>query len=488
MKLKKALITGLCGVMAFGCIACGSNGDDPTGGSGNKDKYTITVAAQEEDGEQAILLKLKEEYEKTHSDVNIVIRDFAGQTYSQIMQTWSKDKEQLPMISWMDDRDFAAYAKGGYYVDLRKHYEDDIATSYDKYYQTMLDSAAYNGEYRPTTTYSGTVEGKTASDDAQYGLYFAPRDYNEIAIVYNKTKFAQYHIDIPEEWNWESFIQLLHAAGENILKYNSDRSALNERVIYLHNSYEPVYTSVFEELGSDGLIKDGQINIGSDKNKEIYTYLYDNVFNWTSTVETDDGKREVKNISADTNAESNFYSGLTLMTVCPRPTLYSIWNKLKTAGYEVDVLSFPTKKIAAGCSGYGITKQWASKTQTVNGVTKTNEDLCWDFIKYVITEGGQEAAGTTGVSTPVLKSLKDSGTWRKALSENLNHDAFVTPEELSMKTFNVFPAERLIRANLRSDVTSFLIELEGRNGAPDKRDATITNYINYFNQHLAAAK
>lgn len=486
MKIKKIIITMLCCIMTLGGTACGCSKN------GTKDfvanKYNISIAAQEEDGEQAILQKLKEEYEKIHPDVNIVIRDFAGKTYSEIMQTWSQDKTQLPMISWMDDRDFAAYAKGGYYVDLRPYYEKDSSTNYNNYYQTMLDSAAYNGEYRPTTSYTGSVEGKTASNDAEYGLYFAPRDYNEIVIVYNKTKFSEYHIDIPTEWNWTTFIELLHTAGQNILQYNTDRGALNERVIYLHNSYEPVYTSVFEELGSDGIIKNGEINIGSDKNKEIYTYLYDNIFNWTSTYTGGNGERTSKNISADTNAESNFYSGLTLMTVCPRPTLYSIWNKLKATGYDVDVLSFPTKKIAAGCSGYGITKQWASDTQTVGGITRTNEELCWEFIKYVITTEGQEVAGTTGVSVPILKSLKDTGTWRKALSAELNHDAFVTPEELSMRTFNVFPAERLIRSNLRADITAFLIELEGKKGASDSRDALIEEYISYFDQHLKAAK
>ncbi len=484
--------------------ACGKEDDDKTVIDKNQvdGKYNITIAAQAEDGEQAILQALKKGYETLHPEVNIIIRNFAGKTYTEIMQTWAKDNKQLPMISWMDDRDFAAYAKGGYYVDLRPYYEKDLAaTDYNLYYQSMLDSAAYNGEYRPTTSYSGTVEGKQKSDDREHGLYFAPRDYNEIALVYNKTKFEQYHIfeeyeekygvDLSNpavncdksKWNWDAFINLIHLAGENILEYNLEPGAFNERVVYLHNSYEPVYTSVFEELGSDGLIKDGQINISSEANKAVYKELHDEIYAYETKYEENGVEKSIKNMLS--REEVSFNVGLNLMTVCARPTVYGFYNSLKAMGQEVDVLPFPTQKIAAGCSGYGITTYWAEEEQTANGVTKKNKDICWDFIKYVITEQGQEVAGVTGVSSPVLKSLQQTGTWRTALSATLNHDAFIQPEELRQATYLCFPAERNIRTSLRSILTNFLMEMEltesGKAGDPSMLSNTLANYTGQFN-------
>lgn len=533
-KITAALL--LTGILASLLAGCNEQKETKIDGA-LSEKYNITIAAQQDDGELVILNALKTAYEKQNPDVNIIIRDFSGKTYSEAMNTWREDYTLLPMISWMDDRDFASYAEGGFYVDLRPYYEQDLSvTDYNEYYQTMLNSASYTGEYRPTTAYTGTVAGKEASDDSQYGLYFAPRDYNEIVIVYNKTKFADavydengnnsggydifkeyealYGVDLSDpnnsndktKWNWEAFINLLHLAGENIFKHNSGASALNERVIYLHNSYEPVYTSIFTELGSQyadyaGLIdSDGSPLFDTEANKAIYKYLSENIFQYESPYDEDGQIKTKKNINATT--EESFFNGMTLMTVCPRPTLYSQWNALQAKGMEIDVLPFPTQQIAAGCSGYGITTYGSFDengdpiTQTPDGLpTKNVADLCWDFIKFAISEEGQEVASETGVCVPVRKSLIENGVWKQAFvredGTTINHQAFIIEEELPMTMFNTFPptsSNQPIRASLRTDITSFLLELENEKVVTDAdRESIISKYIDYFNTHRKQA-
>lgn len=533
-RITAALLTT--GIVASLLVGCGKETETKIDGA-LAEKYNITIAAQQDDGELVILGALKEAYEAKNPDVNIIIRDFSGKTYTEAMNTWREDYSLLPMISWMDDRDFAAYAEGGFYVDLRPFYEQDLSvTDYNEYYQTMLNSASYTGEYRPTTSYEGTVEGKEKSNDEQYGLYFAPRDYNEIVIVYNKTKFADaiydengnnsggynifkeyeetYGVDLSDpansndksKWNWEAFINLLHLAGANIFEHNAGASALNERVIYLHNSYEPVYTSIFTELGMqyegyEGLIgKDGTPLFDSDANKAIYKYLSENIFQYETPYDEDGQTKTKKNINAVT--EESFFNGMTLMTVCPRPTLYSQWNALQAKGMEIDVLPFPTQQIAAGCSGYGITTYGSYDennqpiTQTPNGLpTKNVVDLCWDFIKFAISEEGQEVASQTGVCVPVRKALINNGVWKQAFvredGSTINHQAFILEEELPMTMFNVFPptsSNQPIRASLRTNVTNFLLELENEKVITDEdRETIITNYINYFNTYRKQA-
>ncbi len=519
--LKRIIAVSLAVMMcSAGFVGCGKKTNKIEGGA--SDKYNITIAAQQEDGELVILNALKEAYEAQNPDVNVIIRDFSGKTYADAMNTWREDYSLLPMISWMDDRDFAAYAEGGFYVDLRPYFESDLeVTDYNEYYQTMLNAAAYSGEYRPTTSYTGTVEGKEANDDRQYGLYFAPRDYNEIVIVYNKTKFTEYKIfeeykekygvDLSDpancndksKWNWEAFVNLLHLAGENILEYNLDPSAMNERVIYLHNSYEPVYTSIFTELGGEGyqglIDSEGKPLFDSAENKEIYKYLSENIFHY-ATPYTEDGATKTKqNINATT--EDTFFNGITLMTVCPRPTLYSQWNALQAKGMDIDVLPFPTQQIAAGCSGYGITMAGSydgnkAITQKPEGLPeKKTVDICWDFIKFAISEEGQEAASKTGVCVPVRKSLLETGSWQQAFTRadgtTINHKAFILEEELPMTMYNAIPAissNQMVRASLRTDVTSFLLELENQKVVTDAdRQGIITKYIDYFNTHLKQA-
>ena len=150
--------------------------------------------------------------------------------------------------------------------------------------------------------------------------------------VYNKTKFADanfdangvntggynifqeyeevYGVDLSDpvnnndktKWNWEAFVNLLHLAGENIFEYNAGASALNERVIYLHNSYEPVYTSIFTELGSqyqgyEGLIdSDGNPLFDSDANKAIYKSLSENIYQYESPYDEDGQTKTKKNM------------------------------------------------------------------------------------------------------------------------------------------------------------------------------------------------
>lgn len=533
-RITAALLTT--GIVASLLAGCGGKTETKIDGA-LAGKYNITIAAQQDDGELVILGALKEAYEAKNPNVNIIIRDFSGKTYSEAMNTWREDYSLLPMISWMDDRDFAAYAEGGFYVDLRPYYEQDLeATDYNAFYQTMLNTASYTGEYRPTTGYTGTVEGKENSDDRQYGLYFAPRDYNEIVIVYNKTKFADanydangintggynifqeyeevYGVDLSDpvnnndktKWNWEAFVNLLHLAGENIFEYNAGASALNERVIYLHNSYEPVYTSIFTELGSqypgyEGLIDStGNPLFDSDANKAIYKYLSENIYQYESPYDEDGQTKTKKNINAVT--EESFFNGMTLMTVCPRPTLYSQWNALQAKGMEIDVLPFPTQQIAAGCSGYGITTYGSFDennqpiTQTPEGLPTVNVvDLCWDFIKFAISEEGQEVASKTGVCVPVRKSLIENGVWKQAFTREdgttINHQAFILEEELPMTMFNTFPptsSNQPIRASLRSTITNFLLELENEKVITDAdRETIITNYINYFNTYRKQA-
>lgn len=529
---KKSMAVLLAAVTAAGMMTgCGDKKESKIDGAVS-DKYNITIAAQQDDGELVILEALKEAYEKQNPDVNVIVRDFSGKTYTEAMNTWREDYSLLPMISWMDDRDFASYAEGGYYVDLRSYFEQDETTDYNEFYQTMLNSASYSGEYRPTTSYKGTVEGKEASDDKEYGLYFAPRDYNEIVVVYNQTKMAdadvdangnntggynvfkdyekKYGVDLSDpknsndksKWNWEAFVNLLHLAGENIFKYNAGASALNERVIYLHNSYEPVYTSVFTELGKEfdnyeGLIaSDGSPLFDSKDNQEIYKYLSENIFHYESKYDEDGQTKTKQNINATT--EDSFFNGMTLMTVCPRPTLYSQWKALEAKGMEIDVLPFPTQQIAAGCSGYGITvagsydEDGKELTQKPDGLEeKKIVDLCWDFIKFAISEEGQEVASETGVCVPVRKSLLENGSWKQAFTREdgttINHEAFIIDEELPMTMYNVYPptsSNQPVRASLRGDVTSFLLELENEKVLTDTdRNDIITKYIDYFNTH-----
>ena len=457
MKTKKIISLVACMILACGATACGKT--PPMTQEQESGKYNITVACQQEEGEIEVLEKLAEEYEKTHTDVNIIIKDFGGGGLDDYMTNNGRVKT-LADIVWVPDDLFAPWAeKGGFFLDLREFYESSEETAYSNYYESMLHAASYTGEYKPLSE----------STDAKYGLYYAPRDYNKIGIAYNTQLFQQFGIEVPtdfshEAWNMETFIDFLQGAAEKIQKKGA-AYALTYRAISFFLQWEPVYTTVFKEMGGDSIVKeDGTLNLDSENNKKLMRKLYDELFSNETIIGT----------------EMDFKKGYTLMATCVRPVAYTAYMQRKGT---VDFLPFPAKAIGAGCSGYAITKEKANATQTVNGVTKTNKELCWDFIKYIITEEGQQVAGSFGTSVPILKSLKENGEWTKAMGEGKNHAAWLAGEELRLTTYNRYATD--IRTALRANVSAIFSDLQNKaSGVENKFLNTLTLQTNEFNKKV----
>lgn len=456
MKTKKFISLLACTTLALSATACGK---PPMTQKEEKGKYNITIACQQEEGEIEVLKTLEAAYEAKNPDVNIIVKDFGGGSLDDYM-TNNGRVNTLADIVWVPDDLFAPWAeKGGFFLDLRELYEASEETAYSNYYESMLHSASYTGEYKPLSE----------DNSKDYGLYFAPRDYNKIGIAYNTALFKRFGIEAPtdfsrEAWNMETFIAFLQDAADKI-EASGSANALTYRVISFFLQWEPVYTSVFKELGSDGIVKEnGELNLTSEKNREIMRYLYDELFSDETIVGT----------------EMDFKKGYTLMATCVRPVAYTAYQQRQGT---IDFLPFPTEAIGAGCSGYAITKSNASKTQTVNGVKKTNKELCWDFIKYVITEEGQEVAGAFGTSVPILKSLEENGAWKTAMPNAKNHSAWLAGEELRLTTYNRYDTE--IRTSLRANVGSIFSDLQNKtSGAESKFEKTLSTQTSEFNRKV----
>lgn len=457
MKTNKVFALLSCVVLATSATACGMK--PPMSQQTEDGKYNITIACQQEEGEIEVLKMLETAYETKNPNVNIIVKDFGGGGLDDYMTNNGRVKT-LADIVWVPDDLFAPWAeKGGFFLDLREMYEASEETAYSNYYESMLHSASYSGEYKPLSE----------STDAKYGLYFAPRDYNKIGIAYNTALFARFGIEAPtdfspEAWNMQTFITFLQNAAAKI-EASGGANALTYRVISFFLQWEPVYTSVFTAMGSDGIIQEnGTLNLKSDKNREIMRYLYDELFSKETIIGT----------------EADFKKGYTLMATCVRPVAYTAYQQRQGT---IDFLPFPTEAIGAGCSGYAITKEKANQTQTVGGVTKTNKELCWDFIKYVITEEGQEVAGAFGTSIPVLKSLKENGAWKSAMPNAKNHSAWLAGEELRLTTYNRYDTQ--YRTALRANVSAILSDLQNKaSGAASKFENTLTLHTNEFNNKL----
>jgi ABC-type glycerol-3-phosphate transport system substrate-binding protein len=438
-------------------------------------------------GEQAVLEKLIEAYEAKNKDVDVELSTFSGEGFEQYMMRIAQKNDLSPNIIWTADTYHSQWDQ--YFLDLRPYYEASKETDYSLYYESMLDAASANGTFKPTKNYTNPLgkfdHEKDANSDgkenyknqSEHGLYYAPRDYNKPAILCNTALFEQLDKDyetkcgtLPagyksasarlqeilngEDWdNMDDLYAFMTMIAERIdfivtnATSQSDtisRAWKQKRAIRLFLEWEPTYTTFMNDLGLDLINDDGSLNLTA--NQAALETLHGKIFSAAGTA---------ANYVLSNDGDTAFVKENVLMTVCSRPVVLGYNNTLQAIHNKacLETIAFPTENIAAGNSGYAISRVYDGKSMTVNGVTKSYNDLAWDFVKFIITEEGQEVAGKTGLNIPVLKSLYDNGEWRKVeVLGSMHHDAWVAGGELRQDTYNIFkPKTRLAFRNTLRD-------------------------------------
>lgn len=528
MKRKLALAMGLLvSLSATGFAACG---DDSGSDRVVSDYYTITVACQTEKGEREVMDVLAKRYQELYPDRKVVVTNMVNGPEGYML-TISQNKEMSPQIIWTSDMLHGAWDE--FYVDLRPYYEQSAETDYSLYYETMLDTAGTNGKFKPTKNYTGefrkddldTVDGKTQR--SEYGLYYAPRDYNKPAVLCNTHAFAKLDAE------YESEYKRMNGVTEMPADYQSATARLDEivagtdwddmsdlyafakmiatRIEYLTNSYlnhpdedkgmdnalawekyralnlfldwEPTYTTIMNDMGVDLFNDDGELQIAQ------YKEQFATIFNSLSPSETEEDQAIAPYIST-IKGDDEFSRGTLFMRVCSRPLVLGYGNAFREAWGETSLqaIRLPVETIASGNSGYAISRVWEGKGVEVNGVYKSYTELSWDFLKFVITEEGQEVAGATGLNIPVLKSLYSAETnggktpaWRQVEKlGDMDNEAWVAGGEMKQDLFNIYQPKK--RPALRALIKNLFLDLQKFSNDPEYLDTIIENHTrNYKN-------
>lgn len=520
-KINAILMASMMTASMLGATACGDKKPDNV----TADKYSITVACQTEMGEEEVLKVLKKAYEAKYPDREIIVKTFSGEGFEQYMLGIASDKGSSPNIIWTCDTLHSQWDQ--YFIDLRPYYEQSAETDYSLFYETMLDAASTNGYFKPTKNYTGSFrsddldansDGKESNKNySPYGLYYAPRDYNKPAILCNTHLFAEldkeYEMvykkvagvaEMPADYVTTSARLAAIVAGndwDEMTDLYAFARMIAERMVYIINNekddrdiptkwsqraalnlfveWEPTYTTLMNDMGVDLIGDDGSLNIAP---VEKFKALHDGLF--------PQDNEEVAGVMTTTNDGISFSSGKLFMTVCSRPVVLGYGDTFRQVygDTHLETIQFPVKDIAAGNSGYAISRVWEGKGVTVNGVYKSYSEISWDFIKYIITEEGQEVAGQTGLNIPVLKKLYSKDTnggvepaWRKVENlGNMSHDAWVAGGELRQDTFNIFKVEK--RAAFRNEVRTFFVNMQkagynAKNGTIEELiDSTVKSY------------
>lgn len=328
-----------------------------------------------------------------------------------------------------------------------------ISQGYDSYVQknfgktTMADIISvydYNSEYwtsmnllRPVTEYmkrdgineadyvqSMMALGKSGGDgDDNY--YWLPRDYNKVVVCYNTEMFRIAGIGKPsDDWTMEDFENVC----KQLIAKRSDILASTRKYdfwpVEMNARWTAVYYPYIKSYGGDFLASDGSLFNDTAVVKTAINKLL-NYADQTSGKQTYKGLGYANPIGQSNDANV-FVNKQAAMSFTVRPNVKSFADALDN---NIDFVSLPritdndgkTSCIGAGCSGYGIT----------SGCSDLKAETAWKFLKYIVSEEGQQVMGKTGSGVPVLKSLLNdsSAEWRNFISADLNHNAFVAHPE-----------------------------------------------------------
>ncbi len=263
--------------------------------------------------------------------------------------------------------------------------------------------------------YFPAVIEMTKSKAGEDNMYWVPRDYNKVVVVYNTKMFELAGIDPPEDnWTFTDF-------HEVCVKLQNAKSIITEQYSKLDNfwpanmqlDWSAVYYPVIKSYGGELIdMENSKAFKNLDAVKQGINMLLDYVDNGLSVSYID-----------TMDPGSAFSNKQCAMMFAVRPNIPEYYESLNG---EINFVSFPriegveTSYIGMGCTGYGMTQSCPD----------SKKEFAWDFLKFIISEKGQEAFCASGSGIPVLRSLAENDTAAfRTTYPTLNNDVFVSQAE-----------------------------------------------------------
>lgn len=397
MKKFTVILLLLVFALTLALPACAGGGDEINEGNEyEEDAVTIVVGIKADSTEKAYLSAFSKAFNQVNKSIKISPQTFAD--YQQAMNNYIAT-DSMPDIVWCTGDYHAPYSSTGHYEDLTPYFERD-GIDLSQYYQTSVDSARLSND--PTA-------------ENYDSIWFMPRDYNRLTIMYNKDIFDKAGMEYPtDDWTWEDFLETCRTLRE---KMNNNENGLSQYMYpadLLLNDNVGLFTALTAEGGSI-VDENGDSNITSMGTQLAYEALRGYV-------------QEGLFLDPTKSASVSFSRNTIAMNACVRPVLPGYINDV-----NLDFAAYPlseTTKVGAGCSGYAISS------------TSKHKEEAWEFIKFIGSEEGQRAFATTAGCVPVLKSVAEDETsaWRRftgITGAELNHAAFIADSERDLY-LNVF--------------------------------------------------
>jgi multiple sugar transport system substrate-binding protein len=398
MQRKTAATCAALALVVTGCSSAPGQGEDseaPVKG----EPVTLTYGIWDQNQAPA-LERIAADFEKTNPEVEVDIQVTPWDQYWTKLQA-AAGGGAAPDVFWMNGPNSQLYAANGVIAPLSERIEADGVDT-GAYPESLVELYSYDGD-----------------------LYGLPKDFDTIGLWYNTDLFDAAGLDYPDEnWTWDD---LRSAAAEL-----TDESKGTFGITAALEGQQDYYNTIFQAGGH--VISEDGTESGYDDPATIEGLAF-----WTDLIES--GYSPTLQQMTDTSPLQWFESGKTAMFYGGSWNLAEFKNNEYTAD-KVDVAPLP---------------QGEQRAVVIHGLANVmnaqaeNQDVAWEFLKYLGSEDAANVLAGTGTVIPAYDGTQQA--WAEASPEYnlqvfLDATSYAHPLPVSGKTaeWNALEAKFLTEA------------------------------------------
>jgi multiple sugar transport system substrate-binding protein len=353
--------------------ACGQQSSTPAPAAGSTaapaagataatggEQVTLTYGMWDQN-QQPAMQKTIDEFQKQHPNIKVDIQLTPWANYWDKLKTAAAGGE-INDILWMNGPYFPFYASKGLLLDLQPYMDKD-KLPLDKYPTTILGLYKYKDHY-----------------------YAGPRDFDTIALFYNKDLFDAAGVKYPDDtWDWNTMLD----AAKKLTK------APDQWGMVVWNSGQEQYMNFLYANGG-AILSDDKTKCTLDQPQSIqaFQFLVDMIYK-------DKVSQQPPAMGDDPTVF--FQQGKAAMITT------GSWN---VGPYSKDL------KFKWGIAPLPKSPNTGNRVSVIHGLgnvisAKTKHpDEAWEFVKFMANQPGQQILADTGTQIPTLEGLAKN--WQDA--------------------------------------------------------------------------
>ncbi len=396
--MKKTILTkAACVVAALISFSCGNNGAK---NSAVKNK-PLEIAIWDNNQEPGISAIIADFTEKT--GIRASVQVIPWDSYWTLLESGARGGD-LPDVFWMHSNYSQKFMANGLLLDITERFAQSEAVHLSDYYEDITALYQYDGK-----------------------TYAVPKDYDTIALWYNKKMFDDASLSYPDEtWTW----QTLADAAKRLTKYDGSCYGFASPAA---NNQDGYYNIIYD-FGGAVLSKDKKQSLwDSPATLSAMKWWFSNLLPCMPPQQT----------MAENTADVLFTSGKVAM-IMQGSWQMPVFKNSEYALQNADVAVLPKTESGVRKSIYnGL--GWAASARTAQ------PDNAWKLLEYLGTKEAQEKQASLGVTMSAFKNTSEK--WTACAPEfnlkaylDMASDMVIRPYSRSTKNWEDFSQQTMVKA------------------------------------------